>query len=194
MARQMQKSKATVKNSNEPKLEEEVIVETTIEPTPKPQRKVQPPIARDNYILCRSVIAGGLHINCKSGNTYSFKDYGSECDIEYYDLIALIRKHSEHIFLPRIIIEDEEFLADFPQIQEAYDNAYSREDLIEILRLPQSQMEAAVKSLPETTVDTMRKLITTEIANGHIDSVKKIRFLGEYYDSDFNLISELFGN
>lgn len=192
MAKTMQKSKATVKPSDEQNVAEETpVVEK--KPAAKPAPVERPKPVRDNYILCRSVTAGGLYISCKSGNDYYFKDYGSECEIEYYDLIALIRVRSEHIFLPRVIIEDEEFLKDYPQVQEAYNNAYSREDLMEILELPLFQMESAVKSLPEATTDTMRKLITTEIANGHIDSVKKIRFLTEYYDSDFNLISELFG-
>ena len=181
MAKQMQKAKSPANPISE---------ETPVKARPK--KEEAPQSVRPNYVLCRSIIAGGLHITCKSGNTYYFKDYGTECEIEYYDLLALIRKHSEHIFLPRILIEDDSVLEEFPQIQKTYEDAYTREDIMEIIDLPLSQMQSALMSLPESTKDTVRSLVTTEIANGHIDSVKKIRFLSEYYDSDFNLISELF--
>ena len=43
-----------------------------------------------DYLLCRSVCYGGLNISGQSGNMYEFKDYGSECEINYRDLIFLI--------------------------------------------------------------------------------------------------------
>jgi hypothetical protein len=35
-------------------------------------------------------------------------------------------------------------------------------------------------------------MIATEIASGRLDSISKVRALSEIFDSDFNLLSELF--
>lgn len=182
MARSMKKTQSP----ENPKSEE-------IKQEERVEKKATPSSLRQNYILCRSVTVGGLHITCNTGNSYYFKDYGSECEIEYFDLVALIRKHSDHIFEPRIIIEDADVLEEFPQVAKVYEETYNREYFMEIFDLPLGQMQAEIQKLPESTKNTVRSLIATEIANGHIDSVKKIRFLSEYYESDFNLISELFG-
>lgn len=144
------------------------------------------------YIMCRSVTNGGLNINCKSGNVYEFARYGSDCEIEYHDLAALVRKHSDHIFKPRFVIEDESFISEFPQLNKVYENLYTREDLNTILTLPVGQMVDEIKALPKSVYDGLKNLIATKIADGSIDSVRRIRALSEIYDSDFNLLSELF--
>lgn len=145
-----------------------------------------------DYILCRSIIAGGLHVSCKSGNSYEFKGYGSDCEIEYHDLATLVRKHSAHVFNPRFIIKDEDFLAEFPQIQKAYDDMYTVNDLKDILDLPVSQMLDEMKRVPDTLKDTLKNLAASQIENGTIDSVRKIRALSEFFGADFNFLSELF--
>lgn len=144
------------------------------------------------FILCRSVTHGGLNINCKSGNVYEFKNYGSDCEIEYHDLVGLVRKHSDHIFLPRFIIEDDDFLAEFPQVSKAYESLYTVDELNKILNLPVESMKVALAELPQNVFSGLVTMISTKIANGEIDSVRKIRVLSEIYDSDFNLLSEIF--
>lgn len=145
------------------------------------------------YIVCRSVTNGGLNVNCKSGNVYEFNKYGDDCEIEYHDLAALVRKHSDHIFIPRFIIEDDEFLAEFPQLSKVYEKLYTAEEIDSILNLPPSQMRQEIESMPKAVFENLKSIVATKIANGSIDSVKKIRTLSEIYDSDFNLLSELFG-
>lgn len=144
------------------------------------------------YILCRSVTNGGLNINCKSGNVYEFTKYGDDCEIEYHDLATLVRKHSDHIFNPRFVIEDEDFILEFPQLQKVYEKLYTSDDIEAILNLPPEQMAEEIKSMPKSVYESLRSLIADKIANGSIDSVRKIRILSEIYDSDFNLLSELF--
>ena len=144
-----------------------------------------------DYILCRSVWSGGLNITSRFG-TYEFKRYGAECEIEYRDLVYLIRKHSDHIFLPRFIILDEDFISEFPQVQRVYAEMYTESDLREILGLPISQMKAEIEKLPETTKKTLISLTATEIATGRLDSIKKVKVLSEIFNSDFNLLSQLF--
>ena len=145
-----------------------------------------------DYILCRSVWSGGLNVVSQSGNLYEFKDYGSECEINYRDLVTMIRRGSSHVLLPRFVILDDDFLKEFPTIQKVYGEMYTKEDLVEILDLPVSRMKTEIAKLPETTKNSMRNLIATQIANGRLDSISKVRVLTEIFNSDFNLLSDLF--
>lgn len=145
-----------------------------------------------DYILCRSVTYGSLYVCSQSGNVYEFKDYGYECEINYRDLVSLIRKGSDHITAPRFIILDDDLLEEFPTVKRVYEEMYTREDLLSILDLPISQMEATIVALPEPIQDVLEKMIGSEIANGHLDSISKVRKLSNLYDSDFNLLSQLF--
>ena len=145
-----------------------------------------------DYILCRSVWSGGLNVVSQSGNLYEFKDYGAECEINYRDLVTMIRRGSDHVFLPRFVILDNDFLKDFPTVQRVYGAMYTMDDLVEILELPVNSMKAEISRLPKATKDIMRNLIATRIANGKLDSISKVRALTEIFDSDFNLLSDLF--
>lgn len=155
--------------------------------TSKPRSK-----KRNDYVICRSVTAGGLNITCPSRNRYEFKSYGTQNEINYYDLVDLIRKGSEHIFLPRIIIEDDEFLEEYPDIKDMYEDMFTGRDLKDIIKLPIPEMERQISKLPVGAKETLKSLAASMIANGEIDSVSKIKALSEIYDSDFNLLSELF--
>lgn len=189
--------KTVTKSAVKPKVEtvEENIVEDIIEvkentnQTVKVEKKV---FTDSDYILCRSIWSGGLNIVSQSGNLYEFKDYGSECEINYRDLVTLIRRGSSHVFLPRFVILDDDFLKDYPTVQKVYGTMYTRNDLIQILDLPLAQMKAEIAKLPKATKDSMRNLISTQIANGKLDSISKVRALTEIFDSDFNLLSDLY--
>lgn len=174
--------KATTKTTN-PTVEEENVKKEQVKE-----------FAPHDGIVCRSVWAGGLNITCRSGNFYEFKDYGSTAAIEYQDLTALVRKRSEHIFTPRIIIDDEDFLNEFPQIKDFYSKVYSEGDLKSILKLPPKQMSEAIEKLPEAVLPTIRSLAATMVGNGEIDSVRTIKTLTTIFGADFNLLSELFSN
>ena len=190
------KPKATV----EKEANEEVIEDIkTEEVTEEVVEKVKPVIVKEkkvftdsDYILCRSVWSGGLNVVSQSGNLYEFKDYGAECEINYRDLVTLIRRGSEHVFLPRFVILDDDFLEDFPTVQKVYGTMYTMNDLIEILELPIPAMKREIEKLPQSTKDSMRNLIATQIANGKLDSIAKVRELTTIFDSDFNLLSDLF--
>lgn len=196
MATTTKKTTAKPKTTVEKEQTEAVIEKTTVEEV---TIKVEPVIVKEkkvftdsDYILCRSVWSGGLNVDSQSGNLYRFNDYGSECEINYRDLVTLIRRGSEHVFLPRFVILDEDFLEDFPTVQRVYGTMYTREDLVEILDLPVSRMKTEIAKLPKATKDSMRNLIATQIANGKLDSISKVRELTNIFDSDFNLLSDLF--
>lgn len=167
------------------------VVKDTVEEV-KPVIVEKKTFTDSDYILCRSVCSGGLNIISQSGNLYEFKDYGAECEINYRDLVTLIRRGSEHVFLPRFVILDDDFLEDFPTVQKVYGTMYTMNDLIEILELPIPAMKREIEKLPQSTKDSMRNLIATQIANGKLDSIAKVRELTTIFDSDFNLLSDLF--
>lgn len=170
----------------------EEVVENTKPVAKKTVEKVKKTFTDSDYILCRSVWYGGLNITCPSNNTYEFRKYGTECEINYRDLVALIRKGSEHIFLPRFVILDEDFLAEFPSVKRAYDSLYTAKDLREILELPVNRMKAEIANLPDESKTVLCQMVSTEIVKGRLDSISKVRALSEIFDSDFNLLSELF--
>ena len=58
--------------------------------------------------------------------------------------------------------------------------------------MPVHQMEMEIRELPDTTRSVLEQMVATEIANGNLDSISKVRKLSEIFDSDFNLLSELF--
>ena len=188
------KTKATVEKEQTTDIVEDVIVEeVTVKEVVKPVIVKENKVFTDSdYILCRSVWSGGLNVDSQSGNLYRFNDYGSECEINYRDLVTMIRRGSEHVFLPRFVILDEDFLKEFPTVQRVYGTMYTRDDLIEILDLPVTRMKAEIAKLPKATKDSMRNLIATQIANGRLDSISKVRALTEIFESDFNLLSDLF--
>lgn len=189
----MARTKTTSKNTKE-SVEKEIIEEESIGLLDEPSVPIVPKkIFHDNdYIMCKSIIAGGLNITCRSSNYYRFVEYGGECEIEYRDLVELIRIHSDHIFLPRIIIEDEDFLEQFPQVKKFYDSLYTTDDLRIILGLPNDKMEFEIQKLPHEMFETLRGLASSMISSGEIDSVNKIRCLSKIFDADFNLLSEMF--
>lgn len=161
------------------------------EPVKKTAKKKQ--FDDHDYILCHSVTSGGLGIiGGKTDTYYRFDQYGAECDIEYIDLVQLVRSKSEHIFMPRIIIDDEDFLAEFPQVIEAYNNMYSRGDLQKILTLPADRMRVEIEKLPDGAKDTIKAMAATGVANGTLDSIASVRVLSDIFGADFNLLSELF--
>lgn len=166
-------------------------VESTVAKSSAP-KKVKKTFTDSDYVLCRSVCFGGLNVTCKSGNSYEFIDYGADCEINYRDLVALIRKGSDHIFLPRFIILDDDLLEDFPSVKRVYETMYTTADLLNILSLPKHRMVTEINKLPNATKNVLCKMVATEIASGHLDSISKVRALSELFDSDFNLISELF--
>lgn len=188
------KAKAIVEKTNEDVIETEIVNEQVeevkeIKPTVVKEKKV---FTDSDYILCRSVQSGGLNVDSQSGNLYRFNDYGSECEINYRDLVTMIRRNSEHVFLPRFVILDEDFLKDFPTVQKVYGTMYTKEDLVEILELPITHMKREIEKLPKATKDSMRNLVATQIATGKLDSISKVRALTEIFNSDFNLLSDLF--
>lgn len=178
-------------------VDDETVATTTVTPTVAPivEAKKEPKkFEADEPVKCKSITSGSLGmIGIKTGVNYEWAGRGDETEVEYQDLVAAIRSGKRHITEPFFIIQDKEFLAQFPQVEKIYASMYSVNDMEELLLKPDANtMIATIKTLPDGAKDSIKNIAATLIANGRIDSVSKIKALDEFYNTKFALMSELF--
>ena len=144
---------------------------------------------QEDLILCRSMVSGQLFVDgVRSGLLYTFADYNDTCEIEYRDLIYLVRSYKDKtIYEPRIIIEDEDFIAENPKLAELYESMYTKGDLMEIINLPISQMIDTINALPMGCKNALKGITATMIDNGQLDSIQKIKALDEIFETNMLL-------
>lgn len=146
----------------------------------------------EDGISCRSVTVGDLwYEGTKSHNVYNWVDYGDENEVEYRDLAALVRSRSNYVYGPLFVIEDEEFIAEFPQLQKFYDEQYTVDDLKGVLKLSVNDMVNTIKTLPQSAVNSLKNIASTQVASGQLDSLKKIKALDEIFGTELNLLSSI---
>lgn len=177
-------------------VETEVINETILEEEPKIEKT---PVTKERIkhdasdgILCRSVTVGKL---CMEGSNtkmiYRFMAYGDELEVEYRDLVSAVRSHSQYLFTPYLIVEDESFVAEFPELDKFYHEKFTVKELSDILLMNESEMEDAISVLPKGAKEQFINIVSTEIANGNLDSVRKIKALERILGVDFSLVAEI---
>ena len=144
---------------------------------------------QEDLILCRSMVSGQLFVDgVRSGLLYTFADYNDTCEIEYRDLIYLVRSYKDKtIYEPRIVIEDEDFIAENPKLAELYESLYTKGDLMEIINLPLSQMVDTINALPMGCMNALKGIAATMIDNGQLDSIQKIKALDEIFETNMLL-------
>ena len=178
-------TKETVKNENS-----EEVSETKKTQTKKVEKRK---FEQNEGISCRSVVQGGVYMTGnKTKAPYEWSDYGDRTEVEYCDLVSLVRERSGYLFNPFIVVEDEDFIAEFPQLEKFYSQNYSIMELSNILSLPVEQMEREISTLPKTAVDSLKKIAANQVSLGQIDSVSKIKALDKIFGTDLNLIAEVF--
>lgn len=144
-------------------------------------------------IECMSITSGELWMTgIKSGINYRWADRGDVTDVEYQDVVAAIRSGASFIFKPYFVIKDEELVSQFPQVHRVYESLYSINDLQDVLRLPVGEMRRVIKSLPDGAKESVKNIAATQISNGTLDSVRKIKVLDEIFDTKMMLMTELF--
>lgn len=176
---------ATRKVTSSPKK----MVKEETENTVTSEKKV---FAQDDGIMCRSVTVGDLwYDGPKSHITYNWVDYGDENEVEYRDLAASVRSRSKYIYGPHFVIEDEDFIAEFPQLKKFYEEQYTVDDLMGVLKLSIPDMVATIETLPSSAVNSLKSIASTQVANGQLDSVRKIKALDEIFGTELDLLSSL---
>lgn len=170
-----------IKETNESKtINEPVVNEVVVE-----ERKFNP----EDTIPCRSIVSGGLYIEgSRSHILYSWADCGDVEDVEYKDLIYLVRTRANaNIYSPRIIIEDEDFIAQNKSVKDFYDSMYDTSDLNQILLLPISQMKTEISKLPVGAKESIKGIAATMIDSHVLDSVQRIKALDEIFGTNMLL-------
>ena len=180
----------TTNNVEKVVIEEEIKKETTKEKTvAKTPKKFE---AMDG-VLCRSIVDGVLVMEgIKSKNFYKWADMNDVTEVEYQNLVSAVRSNTSYVYSPHFIIEDEDFLEQFPQVQKVYDSMYTTSDLKEILKLPVPAMMNEIESLPNGSKDNLREIAGKMVLNGQLDSVQKIKALDDYYKTNFLVTTNLY--
>lgn len=185
--------KATRKTTEEVKPKAEEVFEEE-KSTPKVKPKVVKKIEFDqnDRIKCRSVTQGGLFVEGpKTKVLYEFSDYGDETEIEYRDLVGLVHAKSDYLFRPNLVVENKDFIAEYPQLDKLYSDTYGTQDLLDLFSLPVDEMMKKIKGLPSGAIENLKHLAATQVANGQLDSVQKIKALDEFWGTDLNLAAGL---
>lgn len=173
--------------------EEVVNVEPVKEVVETPVKKVAKKYSATDPIECVSITAGELGmIGIKSRINYRWAGRGDVTEIEYQDLVAAIRSSKKHVFQPYFLIQDDEFVAQFPQLKKVYDSMYSISDLKDVFKMTPAAMKKTILSLPDGAKQSIKNIASTMISKGQLDSVAKIKALDEIFDTKFMLMTELF--
>lgn len=172
---------------------EEKTAKNSSKKTTDKSEKVKKKFDPSDLIPCRSVCQGGLYLEgSRTKMPYEWADYGAVEDVEYRDLAELVRTRSSYIFNPFFIIDNEDFVEEFPQLKKFYSENYSIKELAAILELPVDEMVAQVKSLPKGAIESLKSIAASQVSAGQLDSVRKIRELDSIFGTDLNLLSDLF--
>lgn len=146
-------------------------------------------------VMCVSITQGKLYVEgSKTGMLYSFSDYGDETEIEYRDLVGLIRSKDKSVFEPRFVVNDKDFIEEYPALKKFYDDEFSIKNIKKILLMPDDQMVAEIEKLPRGAADSLKSIAAEQVSNGEIDSVRKIKALDTVFGTNLNLLGELFSN
>lgn len=165
--------------------EPEVIIKKDVIPVKKT-------FEQNDGIMCRSVCSGVLFIQGpKTGTIYQFTDYDDETEIEYRDLVAMVRSKDKNVYEPRIIIEDKDFLNEYSAVEDYYSSQFKTRDIKAILDMNEDEMVEAVKKLPRGALDNLKSIAAFQVANGYLDSRRKIKTLNEVLGIDLDLVGEL---
>lgn len=202
MANNMKKTNRFINKTDNPSVDiavetDEVVetVEDEIEEVVETVAKREPKkFEATDGIPCRSIVSGGLYMSgIKSHIMYEWSDNGDITEVEYQDIVAAIRSNVSYISKPYFIIEDEDIIAQFPQLNRIYASMYSFKDLRDVLtELPAKSMKATILSLPEGAKESIKNIASQMISNGTLDSVQKIKILDEIFDTELMLMTGLF--
>ena len=183
------RSMTRTKKTTEPKVEAPKVEETKVVEEPIVVEKPKKEFRETDGILCRSVTPGGLYmVGKKTGMMYEWNNYGDEYEVEYRDLVIAVRTRSDFVFGPLFIIEDQDFIDEFPLVKKFYDESYNDTDLMNIIMMPTDEMKDAILALPPRAKDNIKSIASTAVANKTLDSLEKIRVLDELFDVNLKVL------
>ena len=190
MAKSMAK---TTTRTRKPKAEAEVVENVVVEETAKaePVKAPEKRVFNDTDLIpCRSITTGELIVEGqKSRALYRWADYGYVEYMEYRDLLYDMRSSSNSFSnKPCFIIEDEDLVAQNPKISALYASLYTYGDFDELLSKDISTIKRIVPTLPKSVRESLKSFVATQIRNGNLDSLNKIRTLDEIFDTNMSTL------
>lgn len=158
-------------------------VETTSVPVSN-KKKFKP----EDLIPCVSITPGEMFIiGKKSEKLYSFADIDDVVEIEFRDLDNMARTKDSMMMKPRYIVQDEDFVALHPILDNIYSALNTTQDLKDILKLAPSKMVKVIESLPVGAKDALKTIAVTMIDEGTLDSVQRIKELDKIFGTEMLL-------
>lgn len=173
-------------------VKEEVVKEETIKEEPIKEAKKYAPT---DLIPCLNVFAGSTTlIGKKSKNVYTWEALGVSEDVEYQDIMSeILNKKSIYIYEPLLIVEDEEFLSQRPDLKEMYNGLHTPEELTHIIeRGTPSEVRNTIKKLPKGIKESVKNIAITLIQEDRMDSIAKIKIIDELLGTELRKQLELF--
>lgn len=171
----------------------EPVKETSVKTKETAVKTEKKKFGQNDGIPCKSITSGGLYMDgIKTHIPYEWYDKGAVTEVEYQDLVAAVRSNSAFVFKPYFIIEDNDFLAEFPQVKKVVESLYSLDDLEDVFKLSANDMIATIKAMPEGAQESVKHIASKMISNGALDSVRKINALDNYFGTKLILLTGLF--
>ena len=195
------KTNVKVEEAAEIELDVQVAEESIDEPkhakvNEEPIKKAKRFDDRD-LIPCLCAFPGSVGMTGKrTGNVYLWEDMGVIEYVEYQDLRSeVLNKKSSYIYKPLIIIEDEDFLLQNPNLAEMYKDICSPDEIVLKLRKSSiDEMRRFILTLPSGIKENVKNIAATMIKEGSLDSVRKIKVLDEIFETDLTMYSQFFDN
>lgn len=142
----------------------------------------------DDMIECVSITAGKLFlIGRKTNDKYTWDGIGDVQEVAYADLISEVRTRNAIVFLPRIIIQNDDFLAQHEDILYLYGSLYTPDDILKILTLPAGQMYDYIKKMPVGAREALKGIAVERIERGELDSIQRIKIIDEFFGTELLL-------
>ena len=141
-----------------------------------------------DLIPCVSITPGEMfYVGKKSEDLYTFADIDDVVEIEFRDLDYAARAKDAMMYKPRFIVQDKDFMALHPALDEVYSNLHSVKDLKDILKQSPEQMRKSIATLPEGAKESIKVIAATMVDNGTLDSVKRVNVLDEIFGTEMLL-------
>lgn len=170
-----------------PTIAENVVIEPEVKETAQKKK-----FASDDRIPCKAILTGKTHLLGKRTNMiYTFLGMGDIIGIEYQDLVAEVRAGTSLLFRPMIVVEDQDFIDEFPKLKEFYAKLYPVSDLRELLQRPTREIQAIIPNLPIGVVDSLKSIAAEMVRNGELDSISTIRALDGMWGTDLAILTGL---
>lgn len=173
----------------EPIVEEAVVAEEVAEEEEVVKEEVKKKSFKStDGIKCTSITSGNLFmVGLKSGKLYSWLDSGDVVYVDYEDLVGEVRTRGMYAFRPRFVVDNQDFIDEFPELDTLYASLYSKRDLKQILALEPEQMRYIISGLPDGAKDAIKSMAVTMIERRELDSINRIKVIDEIFGTSMLL-------